>query len=95
VSKKYNIQITATAQTDIGRIWDYSALDARDQIAACITRLEKSIISLADYPERNPLIPENILLNTQYRHVILDNYRIIYRMQPGTVWVVRILHGAI
>jgi plasmid stabilization system protein ParE len=94
VPKRYSVQITATAQTDIEQIWDYIARDNPAQATHHLVRLERAVLALAEFPERNSLIPENVYLNTQYRHAIVGNYRIIYRIQRQTVWVARVLHGA-
>lgn len=42
---------------------------------------------------RCPSIPENKLLGTEYRHLILGEYRVIFRIARSTVFVLRIVHG--
>jgi toxin ParE1/3/4 len=50
--------------------------------------------SLANSPRRCPLIPENEILGTQYRHLILGKYRAVYLISTQTVYILRIIHGA-
>ena len=45
-------------------------------------------------PERCPLIAENELMGTRYRHLRLGEYRTIFRVVVSKVLVLRIIHGA-
>ncbi len=95
VTKKYKIKITASAQKDIRGIWEYIAQNNPLNAGEFILEIEKRICSLSTSPERNPVIPEGELLQTdQYRHFIYKNYRIVYRVQDEIVYVLRIFHGA-
>jgi plasmid stabilization system protein ParE len=86
VATKYQVNITATAEQDIADIWAYIAGDNPSAANAFIHALDEQIISLASFPERNPLIPEATLLHTQlYRHLLYRSYRIIYRIEQETV----------
>ena len=44
-------------------------------------------------PNRRPAIPENALLETEYRHLIIGDYRVIFRVEGPRVYVLRIIHG--
>jgi hypothetical protein len=41
-----------------------------------------------------PLIPENEILGTRYRHLLYGSYRIVFRLAGRTVYVLRMTHGA-
>jgi plasmid stabilization system protein ParE len=56
--------------------------------------LEERVSTLEKFPARCPLIPENELLGTQYRHLIYGDYRAIFRIDARTVYVLRIIHSA-
>lgn len=95
MTKKNGVNVTLHAQRDIKSIWSYisqeNPLNANDFIYA----LEEEILSLAVFPERNPIIPEGRILQTsEYRHLIYKNYRIVYRFDDLTVYVLRVFHGA-
>jgi toxin ParE1/3/4 len=93
VPKKYRVDITVSAEADIAAIWDYIARDSPDAAAAFILRLEEQIATLERYPERCPLVPENDLLGTAYRHLLFGNYRTIFRIVGARVIILRVIHG--
>ena len=76
--------------------------DIREQIAqdkpvaatAFILQMEEQISTLEDSPERCPLVPENELLGTAYRHLLYGNYRTIFKVIGSRVIILRVLHGA-
>lgn len=92
--KKYGVEITAAAEADTAAIWDYIAQDNPDAATAFILRLEEQIGTLERYPERCPLVPENDLLGTAYRHLLFGNYRTIFKIIGVRVIILRIIHGA-
>jgi toxin ParE1/3/4 len=94
VPKKYRVEITASAEADIATLWDYIARDNPDAATAFILRLEEQIGTLERHPERCPLVPENDLLGTAYRHLLFGNYRTIFRIIGARVIILRIIHGA-
>ena len=92
--KKYRVDITAAAEADTAAIWDYIARDNPDAATAFILRLEEQIGTLERYPERCPLVPENDLLGTAYRHLLFGNYRTIFKIIGVRVIILRVIHGA-
>jgi len=93
MSVKYSVHITPAAERDVEEIWTYIADDSPENATAFILRLEEQIEALEQFPERSPLIPENELLGTGYRHLIYGAYRTIFRITGKTVFIVRIIHG--
>jgi len=94
VRKKYRVDITASAETDIAEIWDYITQDNPDSAAAFIKRLEEQIGTLEGFPERCPPVPENEFLGTTYRHLLFGNYRTIFKIIGARVVILRVIHGA-
>ncbi|MGA1839523.1 MAG: type II toxin-antitoxin system RelE/ParE family toxin [bacterium] len=92
--KKYNIVIAKAAEDDLDGIWNYISVDSIKNATNFITEIEERIYSLENYPLRNPLIPENEILGSKYRHLIYKDYRIIYRIKNYSVYILRILHGS-
>ena len=92
--KEYGVDITAAAEADTAAIWDYIAQDNPDAATAFILRLEEQLGTLERYPERCPLVPENDLLGTAYRHLLFGNYRTIFKIVGARVIILRIIHGA-
>jgi plasmid stabilization system protein ParE len=91
---KYNVEITPAAERDIEEIWIYIANDSPENAADFILRFEDQINTLERLPERCPLIPENELLGSFYRHLLYGAYRTIFRVAGNTVYILRIIHGA-
>ena len=94
MTKRYKVNITQHAQKDLEHIYHYIAADSVKNASNFIIQLEKEIYTLEQFPHRNPLIPENVYFKTDYRHLLYKNYRIIYRIIEGTVFILRIIHGA-
>lgn len=91
--KKISVDITATAEADVAGIWEHIALDKPEAATAFILRLEEQIGTLESFPERCPLVPENELLGTSYRHLLYGNYRTIFKITGNRVIILRVLHG--
>ena len=92
--RKYKVYITRTAQQDIEEIWEYISNHSIQNATHFIEKVEKQIFSLEMHPERNPLISENEILQGKYRHLVYKKYRIIYRIQNKSVFILRVIHGS-
>ncbi|CAB1056881.1 hypothetical protein D1BOALGB6SA_1620 [Olavius sp. associated proteobacterium Delta 1] len=94
MTKRYKVNLTQLAQKDLEQIFYYIADDRIKNARNFVLELEKKIFSLDTFPERQPLIAENEYFATDYRHLIYKNYRIIYRITEKTVFILRVIHGA-
>jgi toxin ParE1/3/4 len=93
VRAKYRVEITRTAEKDIEEIWTHIAADSVENATRFVLQLEEKIGTLERWPHRSASIPENRLLGTEYRHLILGDYRAIFRVAESVVFVLRIVHG--
>jgi len=93
VPVKYRVEITRIAETDIAEIWAHIAADSIENATRFVSRLENKLDTLERLPHRCPAIPENGLLRTNYRHLVLGDYRMIFRVSQSTVIVLRVMHG--
>lgn len=91
---RFQVKITRSAEQDIEEIWTFIAADSADAATKFINELENQAAALARFPERCPLIPENELLGSRYRHLLHGHYRTIFRVHGRTVYVLRVIHGA-
>lgn len=91
---RYAISLSRRAEQDIEELWGFIAEDSTDQATKFIRRLEAQIASLERFPERCPLIAENELMLTRYRHIVFGKYRTIFRISRHTVYIARVIHGA-
>lgn len=92
--KGYSVLLSHHAQRDVAETYDYISVDSPESAATFVLAIEEKVASLATMPDRVPLIPENALLGTSYRHLVHGKYRIIFRVQGDSVLILRIIHGA-
>lgn len=90
----FRVDITPSAEFDVAEIWDYIAQDNSGNAESFIRKLTEQIETLETFPERCPLIAENRILGTSFRHHIYGQYRTIFRISGQTVIILRIIHGA-
>lgn len=55
-------------------------------------RVEKKLRRLEDHPESGRLIPEFQYL--PHREVVVYPYRVFYRVEKKTIWILAFRHGA-
>jgi len=94
LAKKYNIYISNNAQNDLEHIFFYVAADSLNNAKKFILELEEKIYSLDTFPDRFAYIPENIYFGTNYRHITHKKYRVIYKIENNSVYILRIIHGS-
>lgn len=56
------------------------------------TRVEAALLRLVDFPASGRVIPEFDSLG--FREVLVDSYRLFYRVQGDVIWVVGVWHDA-
>ena len=92
--KRYKVDLTQLAQKDLEQIYFYISDGSIKNARNFILELEKKIDSLSAFPERHPLISENEFFDTDYRHLIHQKYRIVYRISENEVFILRVFHGS-
>jgi len=90
---KFRVRIPRAAERDIEEPWNFITHDSPEEANKFVRRLEEQIKTLETFPERCPLIPENEILGTRYRHLLYGNYRSVFRIARKTVYVLRVIHG--
>jgi len=93
VPAKYRVEITNAAERDVDEIWTHIGADSIENATRFVLQLEDKVTTLEKMPARCPAIPENALLGTEYRHLVLGDYRVIFRIASSTVFILRIVHG--
>ena len=93
----YEINITETAQADLHNAALYIANTLNNKAAAIrlLDTAEKEISSLVDFPERNPLVRDDLLAANGIRVQTVKKYLAFYavRNETNSVTVLSIIHS--
>ena len=87
-----NVVWTDSAIGQLTNIYDFIARDSDRYALRMIDRITDRSKQLAAFPESGQMVPE--YQNATIREVIEGPYRILYRLQPDTVEVLSVIHGA-
>ena len=94
---KYKIILTDRAKYDLDDIYNYISKSLMAERAAenLMTRIQDSIMNLADMPEAFSIIEQYKQRDYQYRKLIVNNYLVIYRIdkEQEMVYIVRVIYG--
>lgn len=82
---------TRQAEIDLLEIWDFIAADNMAAADKVVRKLDERSRELLDNPELGPARDDII---KDMRHLVMDNYLILYRIDGEYIEVVRYLHGA-
>ncbi len=77
---------------DLKIIYDYIARDSKRYAQVQIKHIQSKILSLCEYPSLGRLVPE--LPDNIYRELIVDNYRVVYRINDSDslIIIIAIVH---
>jgi plasmid stabilization system protein ParE len=94
----FRVETTATAEQDGDAILDWLlSQEAGDAGIRWFQALEDAIASLAEFPKRCPLAPENAVFPFEVRHLLYGRaphiYRILFTVEEDIVFVLHIRHG--
>ncbi|MEI6702886.1 MAG: type II toxin-antitoxin system RelE/ParE family toxin [Deltaproteobacteria bacterium] len=85
---------TRTAEEDLEGIVDFIADDSVDAALAVFARIRERAATLNIFPDKGRVVPELFQHGmVQYRELILSPWRIIYRVDGGTVYVTAIFYS--
>ena len=79
------------AVRDVDVIWDRIATDDPTAATRVIENIAAKVARLADFPESGRARPE---IGNDVRSLISGKYLILYRIEPDSVDIVRVIHGA-
>jgi toxin ParE1/3/4 len=94
----FRVEITKEAEHDAEGILDWLILQQAGETGLrWFQRLNEAIASLATFPGRCPLAPENKDFPFEVRHLLYGSrphvYRVIFKVEGETVYILRIRHG--
>lgn len=85
------IRRSAKARADQVAIWSYIAAQNLPAADRQIDRFHDAFLMLAEYPESGRM---RIELEADMRAFPVDQYLVFYRVYPGILAIIRILHAA-
>jgi toxin ParE1/3/4 len=83
---------TRPARNDLREIRTYIAQDSPRYARVVVARLVAAVRRLREYPLSGRVVPE--LARPTIREVIAGAYRIVYRVTPGAIQILAVVHGA-
>jgi toxin ParE1/3/4 len=91
----FAVFLTADAASDLEELYHYIALyDAPEKAEQVLTKIEKTLRSLSESPERGVYPKELLALGIRdYREIFFKPYRLIYRVMGHSVYVFLIVDG--
>jgi toxin ParE1/3/4 len=75
-------------------IWNYICNDSKSRAKKFVAKIGTEIDKLKKYPQRCPVINESEFLGIEYRHLLIGNYRIIFKIDGENVYIMCIIHGS-
>lgn len=92
MSKTYKISWAAVARNDLKQIIEHIAIDSPGNASRILKKLKNKTSDLYTFPERGRVVPELKEQGIQtYRELIIDPWRIIYRITDKTVFVLSVI----
>lgn len=92
MTKQFEVIWSRTAELDLESIIDYIAEDSPLTAIKILHKIKQKSDQLYSYPTRGRIVPElkefNIL---QYREIIIDPWRVIYKITSDTVIVLSVI----
>lgn len=86
------VEWTNCARDDLDDLVRYISRDSGFYARRFAERVVMAARRLQIFPERGRMIPE--AENTNLREIIVQGYRVMYRLEPGRVLVLAVMHGS-
>jgi len=89
--KKYRIDTSAgEAESDIQEIFDFIKEDSPENAIKWYFNIQDKILTLTTLANRCPKAPESELVSYTVYHLIVGNYRVLYRIEEDTVQILHV-----
>lgn len=91
--KKYRVAIKPTAEKDLAARYQQIAEESPQNALNWYIQTIEAIEKLEILAERCPIAPENSDIQQGIRHLIIGDYRALYRVVGDIVEVLHVRHG--
>ncbi|MFH1824261.1 MAG: type II toxin-antitoxin system RelE/ParE family toxin [Candidatus Firestonebacteria bacterium] len=85
------INWTIRALNDLQDIYGFIAKDSKRYAQIQIENIQNAVLNLISFPLMGHNLPE--FSHLPYREILVDNYRIIYRLEKDIVIIMLVVHG--
>ena len=94
MASRFRVQWTENAAADLLELIRFIARDSLQNASKVYKRIRVRARTLASLPERGHVVPELAELDlVGYRELSIPPYRIVYRIEKKTVFVMAVLDG--
>lgn len=91
MSRDFEVVWAKTAETDLIKIIEYIALDSPENALKILNKIKVEVSTLHQSPDRCRVVPELYAQGiTQYREMIVNPWKIMYRISNGDVCVLSV-----
>ncbi len=91
MAKKVTVIVTETARDDLASMVEYVSTDSPRAARRIIRTIHDRLKTLRSFPKLGRVIPE--IGDPALREIVVDPYRILYRLRKGRIEILRALHG--
>jgi plasmid stabilization system protein ParE len=91
---EYEVHVSDRAGDDLLEIAAWIARDSPVHAVRWMDDLWTAVESLRQYPERCPIAAEAKAVESEIRHLIVGDYRILFTIRTDRVFVLSIRHAA-
>lgn len=91
MAKKVTVVVTETAREDLASMVEYVSIDSPRAAQKIIRTIHDRLKMLRSFPKLGRIIPE--IGDPALREIVVDTYRILYRLRKGKIEILRSLHG--
>ena len=93
-TKKYKVEISPAAESDIEEITDHIARDSIIDALRWYELTKDVVATLAEMPERRPIAVENEAVDQEIRHLVFGNYRVLFTVVAESVQILHVRNAA-
>ena len=90
----FRVETTASAEVELADAVAYIATRSEAMAEKWLHGFYRAADSLARFPERCSEAPESMVLDFEVRQYLYGDYRVLFTIAGGTVYILHIRHGA-
>jgi addiction module RelE/StbE family toxin len=84
---------TDEALRHLQAIVDYISQDSPGRALDFAAKIESKALRLERFPESGRIVPEWLDASVSFREIIIDSYRVIYRIHKQAIEITTVYHG--